>query len=134
MNSYVRTLALSLSLLSGHLAAATFVVQTTVDGADAFPGDGICSVMLAPQPGMAVCTLRAAIMEANATAAADIIELKDGATYKLTLAGRGEDNGATGDLDILQPVTISTPLVFGLPSGQATIDADGLDRVFDIIQ
>src|SRR5690606_18094529 len=34
----------------------------------------------------------------------------------------------------LQPVTISTPLVFGLPSGQATINADGLDRVLDIIQ
>ncbi len=52
--------------------AATFQVQTTVDAADANPGDGQCSA------GGAGCTLRAALMEAEASADADTIELPDG--------------------------------------------------------
>ena len=47
--------------------AATFVVDSTGDAPDATPGDTFC------QTAGAVCTLRAAIQEANALALADVI-------------------------------------------------------------
>jgi CSLREA domain-containing protein len=49
-------------------SAATFTVNSTGDGADAAPGNGVCQTAT---PGE--CTLRAAIQEANATPAADTI-------------------------------------------------------------
>lgn len=74
---------------------------------DALPGDGNCSYLEIPPPDVATCSLRAAIMEANATDAVDSILLGNGASYKLTIDGHNEDLGATGDLDIRRPVTIS---------------------------
>lgn len=61
-------------LLAGasfSLQAATFVVNDADDAPDFDPGDGTCDVTL-NEP--AACTLRAAIMEANATQAADTVE------------------------------------------------------------
>jgi len=53
--------------LPGTVAAATFVVNSTLDTPDTAVGNKVC----AAAPG--VCTLRAAIQEANATPASDII-------------------------------------------------------------
>ena len=72
------------------------------------------------------CSLREAIIAANTTAGADLIFLPAG-NFALTLAGTGEDAAATGDLDILETVTI-----IGSGAG-ATIDAGGIDRVFHVI-
>src|SRR5207253_7588365 len=72
--------------------AATFVVTTTAD-----TNDGACTVVL--------CSLRDAVIAANASPGADIITLPAG-TYTLTIGGRGENAAATGDLDITGPVTI----------------------------
>ena len=52
---------------AGLARAATFTVDSTGDGADADPGNGTCAT------SGAVCTLRAAIEEANALAGADSI-------------------------------------------------------------
>jgi uncharacterized repeat protein (TIGR01451 family)/CSLREA domain-containing protein len=49
--------------------ALTFVVDSTADAVDAAPGDGVCLT------ADGTCTLRAAIMEANALAGADSIDL-----------------------------------------------------------
>ena len=49
--------------------AATFVVNSTADASDATPGNGICETAA----GNGVCTLRAAIQEANALAGTDTI-------------------------------------------------------------
>jgi CSLREA domain-containing protein len=49
--------------------AATFTVNSTGDGGDATPGDGVCETAT----GNGVCTLRAAIQEANALAGTDTI-------------------------------------------------------------
>lgn len=117
-----------LVLSAGSAAAATFYVTLTTDIPDALPGDGKCSYVAAPPPDQAVCTLRAAVMEANATVELDTILLQDGATYPLTITGRDENAAASGDLDILNPLKIRP--VF---SGRATIDAKGIDRVFDVI-
>src|SRR5437867_11074046 len=81
--------------LAGPTRAATFNVNSTTDAVDATPGDGACATA-GPTP---VCTLRAAIQEANALRGADVINLPAG-TYTLTIPGRGEDHAATGDLDI----------------------------------
>lgn len=94
--------------------AATFTVDSTSDTPDANPGDGICD------DGSGVCTLRAAVQEANVFGGSDSIVL-DTATYTLTsLSGEG-------DLDLLGDVTIS-----GTGTANTVVDAGGVDRVFDV--
>jgi CSLREA domain-containing protein len=90
-------------------------VTSALDKADAAPGDGVCETMT---PGE--CTLRAAVQEANASTGPDVISLVPATTYLLTIAGTGEDFGATGDLDVLSGVT--------LHGNGATIDASNLDH------
>ncbi len=61
-------LIISLAYSDGRPAfAAAFTVDSTGDLGDATPGDGACDI------GWGPCTLRAAIMEANALAGADTI-------------------------------------------------------------
>ena len=97
-----------------------FVVDSTADLVDANPGDGICS---AAGPG-GPCTLRAAVMEANALRGQDRIEL-GGATYTLTRAGN-DDTAVSGDLDILDEVTIVGNALTVISAGEIG------DRVFDL--
>ena len=100
-------------------------VNSTDDLVDATPlGDGIVDVDLT-QPGKQI-TLRAAIQESNQLPGAGAISLPAG-TFTLALSGPGEDLSATGDLDIRQDLRI-----FGQGAGQTVIDADGLERVFQI--
>jgi hypothetical protein len=73
-----------------------------------------------------VCTLRAAIQEANASYDTEVIHLSSG-TYRLSIPGRAEDKSVTGDLDITRPVTL-----LGSGSAATIIDGGGLDRVLDI--
>ncbi|MCC5951005.1 MAG: CSLREA domain-containing protein [Acidimicrobiia bacterium] len=112
-------LATGLWLLAGcqDPDAVTFVVDSTVDAPAATPGDGVCTSTAGG------CTLRAAIQEANLHPHADTIVLSDGATYTLAIPGADDNHAATGDLDIRHALTIT---------GDATIDANGLDRVFDV--
>jgi CSLREA domain-containing protein len=98
--------------------ATTFVVNSEADLVDADPGDGVCQTST---PGE--CTLRAAVMEANVDVGADTVVLEQGHRYELTRAGTGEDGAATGDLDVTEKITVV---------GDATIDANGLDRVLDV--
>src|SRR5438552_18685246 len=111
----------------GTLSAASFTVNSTIDAVDANPGDGICD------DGGGRCTLRAAIMEANALPGADTIVLPAG-TYTLSIPGAGEDVGATGDLDTTDDVRIAGSLIVnGSAEPGSVIDAAGLDRVIQII-
>jgi trimeric autotransporter adhesin len=83
-------------------AAATFTVNRTLDAVDARPGDGICETA----PGNRICTLRAAIQEANTRPGADVINLPAG-TYTLTLQnGLHEDRAVDGDLDVTDSLTL----------------------------
>jgi predicted outer membrane repeat protein len=121
-------LALSSLIVTSFAAAQieaelTFTATSTDDVVDSNPGDGICETA----SGNGVCTLRAAVMEANAHAGADTILLPE-ATYTLTIPGADEDESATGDLDITEGVTIQ-----GAVETQSDINAAGLgDRVLDI--
>lgn len=79
------------------------LVNTGADGADANPGDSICEVTV----GMGDCSLRAALMEAQFAHFSAIITIDPSvAQLTLSIAGAGEDAGATGDLDISTDVTI----------------------------
>src|SRR5437588_4468707 len=60
-----------------------FVVNSTGDGNDAFPGDGNCET----QVGNGVCTLRAAIEEANAHSGGD------GISFSIPTTDPGYSNG-----------------------------------------
>lgn len=73
---------------------AAFTVNSFLDAVDANPGDGLA------QDTAGLTTLRAAIMEANARAGDDSVNLPAG-VYTLTITGSGEDASATGDLDAL---------------------------------
>lgn len=99
--------------------AATFTVDSTADTLDANPGNGVCADV------SGLCTLRAAVQEANALGGSDSIVL-DTDTYTLTGLS-GEDLALSGDLDILEDLTIS-----GTGTANSIIDGGGVDRAFDI--
>ena len=67
-------LALCALLLATPAQAAVFVVNSAVDSVDALPGDGVCA------DASGACTLRAAVMETNALAGPDVVNLPGG-TY-----------------------------------------------------
>src|SRR5262249_14499587 len=102
----------------GLAVAATFVVTSTLDGVDVLPGNGVCAT------AGAVCTLRAAIQEANATPGPHVITLPAG-LYTLTIAVAGETNAATGDLNVKTNLTIN-----GASAATTIIDGNSLDGVF----
>jgi CSLREA domain-containing protein len=111
-----RRTALSLAVvLFGSLAAsaATFVVNSTVDAVHGSCGNP--------------CSLRDAVIAANANPGADIITLPSG-SYQLSLTGVNEQAAATGDLDVAEDLTIN-----GAGSGTTFIDGFAADRVFELI-
>lgn len=90
------------------------MVTTTAD-----TNDGACTVSL--------CSLRDAVIAANAAVGADTITLPAG-TYTLSIAGAGEDVSATGDLDVIGDLTIN-----GAGAPTTIIDGGGIDRVLHIV-
>jgi CSLREA domain-containing protein len=123
--------ALLAALLAQSAWSATFVVNGTADVPDATPGDGLC----ATSPGGSVCTLRAAILEANALPGPDTVTLPAG-TYVITrteiggIDGPGElDFDVTDDLTITGAGAASTIL-----DGNCTtlVDAGSPERVIEI--
>ena len=108
-------------LIAGNAAqAATFTVNTTEDTVDANPGDGIAA------DAAGRCSLRAAIMEANALAGQDTIVLPEG-IFVMTIEGVQEDRCASGDLDIRSGMIIQ-----GVGWDSTVIDGNKLDRVFQV--
>lgn len=101
-------LATSLTVAVGTgapVSAATFVVNSTADTSDANTADGVCDA------GGGVCTLRAAVEQANAAPGADVITLPAG-TY-----------------DVATPLEPSGDLtVNGAGAASTTIFGSGLDQ------
>jgi CSLREA domain-containing protein len=132
----IGTALLFFTLAQSASADATFVVNDQSDAVDTNIGDGVC---LATNGR---CTLRAAIQEANAQYAAHpgtmytisvpgaVTVFSNPRVYPLTLTGSGEDNAATGDLDIKCNLLLNTT-----NGRRALVNASGLgDRAFHIIQ
>ncbi len=120
-HAWAPLLLLAASVLSAPAHAFVYTVDSTDDAVDADTADGICATATSS------CTLRAAIQQANAWPGHDFIILPAG-TYTLTLAGRGEQNAASGDLDVSDNLTLR-----GAGAGVTVIDAAGIDRAFDLI-
>lgn len=118
MNRIAIGTLLLLSGLATQATAASFTVTSTFDAVDAVPGDGLCAT------ANGVCSLRAAVQEANASPGSDDVTLPAG-VFALTVAGAGEDDAATGDLDVTQPLTLT-----GAGQQATIIDGVGADRVF----
>ena len=76
---------LAASIRSAHAAPAalTITVNRPFDMPDVNPGDGVCEYA----PGKGICTLRAAVQEANASPGAYTIRLQARTTYLLTPVG-----------------------------------------------
>jgi hypothetical protein len=108
---------LQIEPLETRLAPAVFNVN--------FLGD-----ILNPPAG--VVSLRSAIQQANATPGDNTINLTVPGTYKITLRGANEDSNATGDLDILQKAGGGSLTIQNTSGGRVTVDANHLDRAFDI--
>jgi len=112
----------SLACAATTARAASYVVNSTLDLPDADPSDMAC----ATAPPNPVCTLRAAVMQANVHVGVDTIELSN-TTYVLTRVGY-DQSSELGDLDVTDGLTI-----FG---NGATIDANGIatgDRAFEVV-
>lgn len=106
-----------------------FTVDSTTDADDASPGNAVCATSAPAQ-----CTLRAAIREANALGAGSI--RLPGGDYTLTVAGTGEDEAETGDLDITGGLTIARttagPAFIQACDVEANPNCLGIDRVFHV--
>lgn len=102
--------------LSSSLFAATFVVTKTTD-----TNDGACN---------SDCSLREAMIAANATPTGDAIIVPAG-TYALTIAGAGENLSATGDLDTT--VNGGNLTILGSGAGSTIIESAVSDRVFNTL-
>ncbi len=103
---------LALTSFTSAAGAAVFIPTKTADTAD-----GACTA--------ADCSLREAVLAANAHAGDDVILLHAG-IYVLTIAGN-EDLGAAGDLDILDGLTL-----LGDGAASTIVDGNGIDRIFHV--
>ena len=116
-----------LTLASNAADALEFVVNSTQDRPDFNPGNGTCNPegLLPP-----ACTLRAAIMEANAHPGNHLISVSaTHGQYVLTRDGSPfEDEALTGDLDIHRTITIRS-----FNAERPMISGGFIDRVFDIM-
>jgi CSLREA domain-containing protein len=109
-------IGLALVLIPAAAAqAAVFVVTTTADG-----NNGGCTVSL--------CTLRDAVIAANASPGSSITLPSNANPYTLTLTGVNEQAAATGDLDVTATLTIN-----GGGAQTTIIDGNAADRVFEVI-
>ena len=109
------------AIISTQVLSADFTVNTTTDLVDVNPGDGLCETI------QQSCSLRASIQEANAIRdAVSNITLPAG-IYHLSNSGNGENDSATGDLDVTSNIVIT-----GQGQLLSIIDADNIDRHFDV--
>ncbi|MCH7576547.1 MAG: CSLREA domain-containing protein, partial [Chloroflexi bacterium] len=115
-------LALFVALAAGGspASAANITVNTTDDELNA---DNDCSL----REAITAANTDAAVDACTAGSGPDTIDLPAG-TYTLSIAGNDEDAAATGDLDITDDLTLA-----GADAATTTVDAAGLDRVFDVM-
>jgi CSLREA domain-containing protein len=117
-------LGLALYVAPAH-AGGTFNVNTIADQMDANPGDGVC----ATAEGGGVCSLRAAVMEANALGGVNVINLPAGVYNLGIFTGAEEEDDRAGDLDLSGDLTIA-----GAGASQTIVDSSAVgDRVFQVL-
>jgi CSLREA domain-containing protein len=101
--------------------APALIVNSTLDAVDATPGDGLCAT------SGGLCTLRAAVQEANAQSGIHEITLPAG-TYTLTIQPQPGAVGAAGRLRAFTGANIT---INGAGASTTIIDANRIDRAFE---
>ena len=104
---------------------AALVVNSPVDAVDANPGDGHCETVVLTE-----CTLRAAVIEANAHPGPDRITFDRDGKFPLTRVGAFENAAGTGDLDVTGDLVIE-----GRGTSQTVVNGFGKrfqDRIFHV--
>lgn len=101
--------------------ALNVTVNTTADTVDQTPDDGICA------DAGGLCSLRAAIMEANRALSGSTITIPAGTYVRSLFENADEGVAREGDLDIKESMTLT-----GTGAGLTTIDANNFDGVFEI--
>ncbi len=128
----IGSMALAISVaLAGPVYAEELVfnVNSVADLPDRSPGDFVCETDF----GNGVCTLRAAVMEANAVQkfanGFDVTINLPAGTYLLTRPIGSPDDDRNGDLDLYGPATFR---IVGAGFDRTIIDAHGVDRAFHL--
>ncbi len=116
-----------------HLNAATITVDTADDEFDFFGPNGQCSL----REAISAANIDGPVDSCTAGSGSDEItfsESIEGETILLDITGVGEDDNVTGDLDVLDDLSIINRTVSlagsETPEG-ITIDGNGTDRIFD---
>jgi hypothetical protein len=118
-------LCLALLLAPGlSEAGPTFTVTSTLDAAGGGNlADGVCETAT----GNHVCTLRAAVMEANHVVGGGATVLVPTGTYFLSLPPARQDSETSGDLNVTAPMTIA-----GDGPSATVLDGNLIARVIDV--
>lgn len=110
------------SLGAAAFAAPTFVVNSFSDAATtASTADGICETA----PGSGICTLRAAVQEANAIAGGGATIRIPAGVLSIEIPGAVAVGAATGAIDVGQGMTIE-----GDGPSSSIVDGNGLGAIF----
>src|SRR5262249_23097155 len=108
--------------------APTYTVNNTADIVADFPlDDGICTTHYDSGTPNGICTLRAAVMEANHTPGGGATINILAGVYPLSSPPIGVDDETTGDLNLKSSMTIA-----GAGSNSTLLDGAGQDRVFNV--
>jgi CSLREA domain-containing protein len=106
--------------------AATIAVTTT---ADAVANDGSCSLREAITAATTDTASGSASGECAAGSGPDTIVLGSGPPYVLSRTGAPDNTNVNGDLDVVG----GTVTIRGAGQGATTINANGIDRVLDVL-
>lgn len=104
--------ALGMPVMRASVAApdvVTFPVTSPLDDIDDNPGNGTCHTSLIG-PAAGLCTLRAAVMEANRASGAGATIMLPAGIYSLTIPAAGIGGDANGSLDLTTPSS-GNPLI-----------------------
>jgi CSLREA domain-containing protein len=138
-NIIIRIVSITLALLLFMLpvaskiqaapTAVTFYVNSVLDEFDINLGDGICLT------DSNLCTLRAALNEANRISGTGATIFLPSGIFKLTIFPDyyGNENEGEGDLDLISPLTGSPMItITGAGPGLTIIDANKISRAFHV--
>ena len=121
LGSLLALFALGLPAAPRTLAAPSvvpFIVNSTLDVVDQTPADGFCRTdPLGPAAG--ACTLRAAVMEANAAGGPAVTIIVPSGMYTLIIPRDPADGPANGDLNLTTPAGGNAPVISIVGAGAA---------------
>jgi CSLREA domain-containing protein len=117
--------SIGMLLTAKDARADTISVNSMEDARDNSSTDGLCDTTRFPQPGTEpICTLRAAIEEANANGETDTIIFDPALSGTITLS--------LGEIGILNDTPATDLDIHGPGAGTITVSANKVSRVFYI--